>query len=85
MSSQNYVCYFTGDLTNDFFSSMQSSTCVLETPLLFDHSRNYNMLMNLSSFANQIVTCFFFSFTISADDFSMQHKFLFLLSRHMTL
>lgn len=61
MSSKNYICCFTGGLTNDFFSGMQSSVCILEKPLLINHSLcNYNTVMTLSSFANQIVTCFSF-------------------------
>ena len=55
------MCCFTGSLTDDFFSSMQSSICILEMPLLINHSLcNYSILVTLSSFANQIVTCFSF-------------------------
>lgn len=61
MSNQNYICYFTEGLTNDFFSSMQSSIRILEKPLLINHSLCiYNMVMTRTSFANQIVTCFSF-------------------------
>lgn len=60
---QNCICCFTGSLTNDIFSGMLSSVCILEMPLLINPSLcNYNMLMTLSSFGNQIVA--FFSFRL---------------------